>query len=86
MRGHLSRNATEADLLQKDLEVLQSRNATVYQYAPSGVMYFAVHDGWAVSFDDEGLWDTVFPPDIPERYFAESKGYRLLGKVGELIP
>lgn len=28
---------------------------------------------------------TVFPPDVPERYFASTKGYKLIGKLSELI-
>jgi len=85
-RGHLSENATEADLIQRGLQVLQSPNATVYEHAPSSSLYFVVHEEWAVFFDEVGLWDTVFPPDVPERYFAPAKGYRRLGKLSELIP
>ena len=85
-RGHLSENATEADLIQKGLEVLESLNATVYEHIPSSTLYFVVYEEWAVFFDEKGLWDTAFPPDIPERYFASTKGYKLLGKLGELIP
>lgn len=48
-------------------------------------MYFVVHLEWAVFFDESGLWDTVFPPDKPERYFAATKGYRPIGKLHELL-
>jgi hypothetical protein len=85
-RGHLPANATEADLIQKGLEVIKSPSATVYEYIPSGTLYFVVHEEWAVFFDEEGLWDTAFPPDAPERYFASTKGYKLLGKISELMP
>lgn len=85
-RGHLSQDATEADLVQKGLEVLKSPNATVYEYIPYNTLYFVVHQEWAVFFDEGGWWDTTFPPDVPERYFASTKGYRLLGKLSELIP
>lgn len=84
-RDHLPENATEMDLVNKGLHVLQSGDANVYEYTPSGVLYFVVHDGWAVFFDEEGLWDTVFPPDAPERYFASEKGYKKIGKLSELI-
>ncbi len=84
-RGHLPSDATESDLIQKGMEVLQSAVSVVYEYIPSGTLYFVVHEEWAVFFDEEGLWDTAFPPDIPERYFASTKGYKLLGKLSELI-
>jgi len=71
-RGHLSENATEANLIQKGLEVLKSPDSTVYEYIPSNTLYFVVHKEWAVFFDENGLWDTAFPPDIPERYFASA--------------
>jgi hypothetical protein len=85
-RGHLHPDATESDLIQKGMEVLQSAGSVVYEYIPSGTLYFVVHEEWAVFFDEEGLWDTAFPPDVPERYFASTKGYKLLGKLSELIP
>ena len=85
-RGHLPLNATESDLIQKGMEVLQSEASLVYEYIPSGTLYFVVHEKWAIFFDEEGLWDTTFPPDLPERYFDATKGYRLLGKLSELIP
>lgn len=85
-RGHLSEDATEADLIHKGVEVLKSPHSTVYEYIPSSTLYFVVHQEWAVFFDENGLWDTAFPPDIPERYFSSKKGYRLLGKLSELIP
>jgi hypothetical protein len=84
-RGHLPESATEADLIQKGLEVLKALQATVYEYSPSGTLYFVIHKEWAVFFDEDGLWDTTFPPDIPERYFAAEKGYRLLGVLSEVI-
>lgn len=83
-RGHLSENATKADLIQRGLTVLQSPDSKVYEYIPSGTLYFVVYKGWAVFFDENGLWDTVFPPDVPDRYFASTKGYELLGKLSEL--
>ncbi len=85
-RGHLSSDATESDLIQKGMEVLCSAVSVVYEYIPSGTLYFVVHEEWAVFFDEEGLWDTAFPPDVPERYFASTKGYKFLGKLSELIP
>jgi len=45
-----------------------------------------VHKHWAVFFDDEGLWDTAFPPDMPNRYFTPEKGYQLLGQLKDFIP
>jgi len=68
------------------MEVLQSAASVVYEYIPSAALYFVVHEKWAVFFDEEGLWDTRFPPDLPERYFDATKGYELLGKLSELIP
>lgn len=85
-RGHLPSGATERDLVRKSMEVLQSAGSVVYEYIPSGTLYCVVHEEWAVFFDEEGLWDTAFPPDVPERYFASTKGYKLLGKLSELIP
>ena len=84
-RGHFSESATEAELIQKGLDVLKSPNAKVYEYIPLGAIYFVVYKEWAVFFDENGLWHTVFPPDIPERYFTIMKGYRLMGKIGELL-
>jgi hypothetical protein len=84
-RGHLSEGATEAELIQRGLDVLKSPSSKVYEYIPFRTAYFVVYKEWAVIFDENGLWDTVFPPDIPDRYFAITKGYRLLGKIGELI-
>lgn len=84
-RGHLSENATQADLIQRGFDVLQSSDSQVYEYLPSGTLYFVVSRGWVVFFDEDGLWDTVFPPDVPDRYFAATKGYELLGKLGELL-
>ncbi|HEX9655075.1 MAG TPA: hypothetical protein VGA99_15315, partial [bacterium] len=69
-RGHLSQNATEAELTQKGLEILKFPDSIVYEYTPSNTLYFVVHKEWAVFFDESGLWDTVFPPDLPARYFA----------------
>lgn len=83
-RGHLPLNATEADLIQKGMGVLNSSDAMVYEYAAFEGMYFIVHQEWAVFFDESGLWDTVFPPDRPERYFTLTKGYRPIGKLIEL--
>ncbi|RIK61460.1 hypothetical protein DCC62_27700 [candidate division KSB1 bacterium] len=59
-RGHLPLNATEADLIQKGMGVLNSSDAMVYEYAAFEGMYFIVHQEWAVFFDESGLWDTVF--------------------------
>jgi hypothetical protein len=85
-RGHLPPVATEMELIEKGMEVLRSATSVVYEYIPSGTLYFVVHEEWAVFFDKEGLWDTAFPPDVPERYFVSTKGYKLLGKLCELIP
>lgn len=84
-RGHLPKDATETDLIQKGLEVLQSPHSIVYEYIPSSTLYFVVHKEWAVFFDENGLWDTAFPPDTPEQYFSSKKGYQLLGKLSEVI-
>jgi hypothetical protein len=84
-RGHLPKDATETDLIQKGLEVLKSPHSKVYEYIPSSTLYFVVHKEWAVFFDENGLWDTAFPPDIPEQYFSSKKGYQLLGKLSEVI-
>lgn len=84
-RGHLGEDATEAELIKKGLEVLKSPSSEVYAYLPSGTIYFVIYKEWAVFFDENGLWETVFPPDVPERYFALTKGYKLLGKLSELI-
>lgn len=65
--------------------MLNSPEAMVYEYGPFQSMYFVVHLEWAVFFDESGLWDTVFPPDKPERYFAATKGYRPIGKLHELL-
>ena len=35
-RGHLSESATEAELIQRGLEVLKSPSSKVYEYIPSG--------------------------------------------------
>ena len=83
-RGHLSENATETELIQKGLEVLKSPSSKVYEYIPSGTIYFVVYKEWALFFDENGLWDTVFPPDVPDRYFASTKGYKFIGKLSEL--
>ena len=83
--GHLSENATETELIQRGLEVLKSPSSKVYEYIPSGTIYFVVYKEWAVFFDENGLWDTVFPPDVPDRYFASRKSYELIGKLSELI-
>jgi len=83
-RGHLPSKATEADLTQRGLAVLQSSTSKVYEYVASGSSYFVVFQEWAVFFDEKGLWDTVFPPDVPERYFTLTKGYQFLGELGEL--
>lgn len=84
-RGHLSESATEAELIQRGLEVLKSPSSKVYEYIPSGIIYFVVYKEWALFFDERGLWDTVFPPDVPDRYFASTKGYKLIGKLSELV-
>ena len=84
-RGHLSESATEAELIQIGLEVLKSQDAKVYEYIPSGTVYFVVHHEWALFFDENGLWDTVFPPDVPDRYFASTKGYKLICTLSELM-
>ena len=84
-RGHLPESATEAELIQKGLEVLKSPDSKVYEYIPAENIYFIVYKGWALFFDENGLWDTVFPPDVPDRYFAVTKGYTLIGKLSELI-
>jgi len=84
-RGHLPENAAEDDLIQRGLHVLQSSDSKVYEYTPSGNLYFVVYKGWAVFFDEDGLWDTVFPPDVPARYFASTKGYEFLGKLREVM-
>ncbi len=84
-RGHLSESATETELIQRGLEVLKSPSSKVYEYIPSGTIYFVVYKEWAVFFDENGLWDTVFPPDVPDRYFASRKSYKLIGKLSELI-
>lgn len=86
MRGHLPPDAAESDLIRRGMKVLQSTAAAVCEYMPSETLYFVVHEEWAVFFDEEGLWDTAFPPDLLERYFDSTKGYKLLGKLGELIP
>ena len=83
--GHLSENATETELIQRGLEVLKSPSSKVYGYIPSGTIYFVVYKEWAVFFDENGLWDTVFPPDVPDRYFASRESYKLIGKLSELI-
>lgn len=84
-RGHLPESANELDLIAKGIEILKSEEASVYSYTPFRTLYFLVYRDWAVIFDEDGLWDTTFPPDLPERYFAFEKGYKLLGKLNELI-
>ena len=84
-RGHLSENATEVQMVQKGLEALKFLDSAVYEYIPTSTVYFVVHKDWAIFFVENGLWDTTFPPDVPERYFDLTKGYTLLGKLSELI-
>jgi len=84
-RGHLSEEATKTELIQKGLQVLKSEKAKAYEFIPSENIYFVVHKQWAVFFDEDVLWDTVFPPDVPDRYFTIEKGYELIGKLSELI-
>ncbi|MFQ5652823.1 MAG: hypothetical protein ACE5IY_23065, partial [bacterium] len=48
----------------KGLEVLRSSSSKVYEYTPAGTMYFVVYKECALFFDENGLWDTVFPPDV----------------------
>lgn len=66
-RGHLPESSTEMDLIQKGFEILKSQSSLVYVYLPSKIIYFAVYKKWALFFDEDGLWDTVFPPDVPEQ-------------------
>jgi hypothetical protein len=84
-RGHLPESASELDLIAKGVEILKTADSIVYSYSPFKTIYFVVYHVWAVIFDEDGLWDTAFPPDVPERYFASEKGYKFLGKLTELI-
>ena len=84
-RGHLPQSSNEMDLIQRGLEILKSPNSIVYEYLPSKDIYFVLYKEWALFFDENGLWDTVFPPDVPEKYFNSEKGYKLIGKLSELI-
>ncbi len=84
-RGHLSGNSTETDLIKIGVEILKTPSSIVYEYIPANDIYFVVYKNWALFFDENGVWDTVFPPDNPELYFDSSKGYKLIGTLGELI-
>jgi hypothetical protein len=84
-RGHLPESASELDLVAKGVEILKSPDSIVYSYTPFKSIYFVVYREWAVFFDEDGFWDTAFPPDVPERYFTFEKGYKFLGKLTELI-
>lgn len=87
--GHLSPEASLADYNSLIRKLIEDGSNLVYLYIFATKHYYAVRGkvkdaDWLVIFGKDGVMETAFPPWDIDNYI-ESRGFRLLGKVKEVI-
>jgi len=86
--GHLPHAPTMADYTALILRVVRTPTATVFAYRWGTTLYptvVAEVEGvlWLVMLGPDGLMETAFPPEEPERYLAHPR-FQRLGTLEEL--
>lgn len=87
-RGHLPANATLKDYENIILKVLQNKSAEVYHYWYNRMPYVTVvsaieNKHWLVMFSYDGILESCFVLERPERYL-DKPGFERIGFLGEV--
>ena len=87
-RGHLPPAATLADYERIILIVLQDKIGRVYRYWYNGIPYVTVvatvdTRQWLVMFAYDGVLESAFVIDRPERYLSKP-GFEWIGSLNEV--
>lgn len=87
-RGHLPETAVLADYEHINSQVLQDSSAQLYSYWYNRVPYIVIvgiiHDKhWLVMFSDDGVLESAFVVERPERYL-NNPGFERIGRLGEV--
>jgi hypothetical protein len=88
LRGHLPATATIADYEQIIQAVLQDASAQVFRYWYNQSAYVTVvtvieSKTWLVMFSYDGVLESAFVMDRPERYLNKP-GFEWIGRLGEV--
>lgn len=88
LRGHLPETATLLDYEYIILTVLTDKMSQVYRYWYKNTVYIAVvgiHHGlrWLVMFDYDGILESAFVVERPERYLKKP-GFEWIGLLSEV--
>ena len=88
LRGHLPATATIADYEQIMQAVLQDASAQVFRYWYNQSAYVTVvtvieSKTWLVMFSYDGVLESAFVMDRPERYLNKP-GFEWIGRLGEV--
>lgn len=88
--GHLPKNSALADYEAIIYNISTDRKAKVYVYIYDQILYPAlttvVGDKlWLVMIGIDGVLETAFPPERPERYLSNNS-FVYLGTLGDLLP
>lgn len=86
--NHLPSSYTLNDYNQLIKSIISEPDNLIYLYIFGkdryyGVVGKALETKWLVLFGSNGVMETAFPPDNISEYL-EKRGFKLLGKIGEL--
>jgi hypothetical protein len=89
LRGHLPPDATIEEYDRIIQRILQDPDAQVYVYWHGDVSYVAIvaivqHSSWLVMFDLDGVLETAYVVERPDRYLNKSV-FQRLGSVHEVV-
>lgn len=81
-------NAPLADYESRIIEILNTPDAKVYIYEFGEIIYPAVVAQvdqviWLVMITMDGVLETAFPPDSPEKYLS-NPSFSYIGQLGDL--
>ena len=87
--GHLPSGTTLADYNSIIQLIVNDENATIYLFQFDNISYPVVvttdkEQVWLVMFGMNGIMETAFPPDKPDKYFRDSR-YQLIGELKDII-
>ena len=89
LRGHLPADATLSDYERVILTVLEDADAQVYVYRHNDTPYVAVvtviqSQHWLVMFTLDGLMESAYIVEHPDRYLSKPV-FDLLGSLSEVL-
>lgn len=88
-RGHVPSDFSLHDMNKLILNVCTSPSNELYVYFKEGFDqdYYVFFDGvyWIAIIGENGIMETIFPPDSYKRYLDPQSGYHYLGTIKEVL-